>query len=407
MYEGGRGNELARWYARFWARLFRLGLFPRRWVTLEVPGRRSGRMTSLPLGMADVDDHWYLVSMLGECNWVANVRAAGGHAVLRRLVRRPVRLIEVPVEGRGPILARYVAKVPGGRPHIPVEKGAPVSQFASIAARYPVFEVRAETGVDGHADGLEPDRTWAALAGRRDNDLTPFSAEMVEHLPAPAQRFLLRAIPEGAALWPVCELSMTGEIRLGGRWFPFRARQILRAGVGFFWKATVGGRILRFDGFDCLEPAGARMQFRLHGLVPVATASGGDTARSAAGRLASETVAWLPQALLPATGARWEPIDDHSSMVNIDAGGEAVQVQVEVDREGRLKSIGLERWKTETRPPSLAPFGGLLNEEFVCENGVRIAGTGSVGWEWGTPQWLDGEFFRFQITRADMPGSPP
>lgn len=142
MYAGGRGNATARRWARMWTWVFRLGLLPRRWVTLEVPGRTSGRTTSFPLGMADVDGHWYLVSMLGECNWVANVRAAGGDVVLRRRRRRQVHLAEVRAEGRGPVLRRYVAKVPGGRPHIPVPRGAPVTEFARIAHRYPVFEVQ-------------------------------------------------------------------------------------------------------------------------------------------------------------------------------------------------------------------------------------------------------------------------
>jgi hypothetical protein len=141
MYAGGRGDETARWYARVWRRLFRTGLLPRRWVVLEVPGRRSHRTRSFPLGMADVEGRWYLVSMLGECAWVANVRAAEGRAVLRRRRARPVRLVEVPVADRGPILRRYVDKVPGGRPHIAVTRGSPPSAFAAIADRHPVFEV--------------------------------------------------------------------------------------------------------------------------------------------------------------------------------------------------------------------------------------------------------------------------
>jgi deazaflavin-dependent oxidoreductase (nitroreductase family) len=142
MYASGRGNDVARWYARNWNRVFRTGLMPRRWVTLEVPGRVSGRCTAYPLGMADVDGRWYLVSMLGECNWVANVRAAGGEAVLRRRRPRPVSLVEVPADRRAPILRRYVEKVPGGRPHIPVAPGSPLEDFAAVADRYPVFEVR-------------------------------------------------------------------------------------------------------------------------------------------------------------------------------------------------------------------------------------------------------------------------
>ena len=141
MYASGRGDETARWYARQWTRIFRTGLLPRRWVTLEVPGRVSGRPMCVPLGMADAGGQWFLVSMLGECNWVKNVRAAGGRAVLRRRRRRAVMLIEVPVEQRAPILRRYVDKVPGGRPHIPVAPGSPVVDFEAVVDRYPVFEV--------------------------------------------------------------------------------------------------------------------------------------------------------------------------------------------------------------------------------------------------------------------------
>jgi deazaflavin-dependent oxidoreductase (nitroreductase family) len=51
---------------------------------VEVTGRRSGRTISFPVVIVDYDDGRYLVSMLGEdTNWVRNVRAAGGHAVLR------------------------------------------------------------------------------------------------------------------------------------------------------------------------------------------------------------------------------------------------------------------------------------------------------------------------------------
>lgn len=147
MYAGGRGDATARRFARFWAAVQGAGLMPRRWVTLEVRGRTSGRTTAFPLGMADVDGEWYLVSMLGDrCNWVRNVRAADGEAVLRRGRRRRCRLVEVPVEERAPIIRRYVQKVPGGRPHIPVDRGAPLPAFEAMAASYPVFRVERVRG---------------------------------------------------------------------------------------------------------------------------------------------------------------------------------------------------------------------------------------------------------------------
>lgn len=130
-----------------WSQVFAWGFQPRRWVTLEVPGRTSGQPTRFPLGMADLDGHWYLVSMLGErCNWVRNVRAAGGHAVLIHRRRRPVLLEEVPASQRPRILRRYLQMVPGARPHIPVAPDAPVTDYEAIAVDYPVFRVANEPG---------------------------------------------------------------------------------------------------------------------------------------------------------------------------------------------------------------------------------------------------------------------
>jgi F420H(2)-dependent quinone reductase len=142
MYVGNRANVTARRWARFWTRVITLGLLPKRWVTLEVVGRHSGRVVRFPLGMADWDGQWYLVSMLGEqCNWVRNVRAANGRAALRRRRRITCRLAEVPTSERPPIIKRYLQKAPGARPHIPVDRHAAVAEFQAIAARYPVFRV--------------------------------------------------------------------------------------------------------------------------------------------------------------------------------------------------------------------------------------------------------------------------
>jgi deazaflavin-dependent oxidoreductase (nitroreductase family) len=142
MYAGGRGNDTARRLARAWAALYGAGLVPQRWVTLEVVGRRTGRLTRFPLGMADWQGQWYLVSMLGEnCNWVRNVRAAGGMATIRRRRARACHLVEVSVDERAPILKRYLQQVPGARPQLPVDRQAPLAAFEAIAALYPAFRV--------------------------------------------------------------------------------------------------------------------------------------------------------------------------------------------------------------------------------------------------------------------------
>ncbi|RNL87008.1 nitroreductase/quinone reductase family protein [Halostreptopolyspora alba] len=143
MYKGGRPNPLARVLNRVSAVLFSAGrLVPDGWVTLEVPGRRSGRTVSFPLVAVGHDGQRYLVSMLGEdTNWVRNVRAAGMRAVLRHRDSRHVRLEEVDRTTTAPILRRYIAAAPGARPHIPVDRRAPLEEFERIAPRYPVFRI--------------------------------------------------------------------------------------------------------------------------------------------------------------------------------------------------------------------------------------------------------------------------
>src|SRR5215510_16223610 len=104
LYRGGRPNRVARVLNRLSAAVHRLGIAPKYLVTLEVRGRRSGRMVSLPLVMAVVKGERYLVSMLGpNSDWVRNAEAAGGRVTLRHGRREQVLLEEVPANQRAPI----------------------------------------------------------------------------------------------------------------------------------------------------------------------------------------------------------------------------------------------------------------------------------------------------------------
>jgi deazaflavin-dependent oxidoreductase (nitroreductase family) len=143
MYPGNRPNMVARLLNWISVVHFSSGkLAATNWVTLEVRGRRTGKLISCPVVAVDYEGDRYLVSMLGrDANWVRNVRAAGSRAVLRHGRRIPVLLTEVEVGSRAPILRRYLDLAPGARPHIPVPRSAPLAEFERIADRYPVFRV--------------------------------------------------------------------------------------------------------------------------------------------------------------------------------------------------------------------------------------------------------------------------
>ena len=144
LYRGGRPGPLARLLNRGFAIVHASGRAPNHWVTLEVVGRRSGRTISFPLVMAVLDGERYLVSMLGrDVAWVRNLKAAAGHAVLLHGGAEQVRLEELAIEKRAPVLKAYLQRAPGARPHIPVDKDAPLAEFETIAEQIPVFRVLA------------------------------------------------------------------------------------------------------------------------------------------------------------------------------------------------------------------------------------------------------------------------
>lgn len=248
--------------------------------------------------------------------------------------------------------------------------------------------------------------TWDALENTADEQALPsFDAATLDGLPSPAQRYLTYALPPRTPLSRVVRLEMCGDIKLVGRWLPFTATQILRAGAGLVWNASVGGRLLRFTGADALGPDAARMEFRLRGRLPVVRVEGDDIRRSGCGRLAAETVAWLPQALTPQAGARWRGVDDDRAAVSIRAAGTDVDVEICVDTDGQLRWLSLQRWNSSAKPPAFAAFGGAVASSHTTSAGLCIAGAGTVGWDWHPAAPGDGLFFRYRITGATFGGA--
>ena len=141
-------GRLSRWIG---VPLTSLGLAPRYAVTLEVAGRRTGRLRRNPVLLTRYRGGEYLVSLAGESEWVRNVRAAHGVAVLHRRGARAVRLVEVRADARAPVLAAYQAAGAArsgeaaarvqARFNFGLGPTPALSDFEHIAARYPVFRV--------------------------------------------------------------------------------------------------------------------------------------------------------------------------------------------------------------------------------------------------------------------------
>lgn len=213
-----------------------------------------------------------------------------------------------------------------------------------------------------------------------------------------------RYAPSGQPPTNATEIVMEGEIKLN-RWFPFEARQILHPTDGFVWNATVGRWWLRFRGGDWYWHGRGSLEFKLAGRIPVVRASGSDVDRSAAGRLAIESVVWAPSVLLPGAGAVWRAGGDETATVTRSIGGEDHDVEVTVDHDGLIREVCSLRWGNPDGEYQRVPFGGSVSRTSTFGD-ITLASEGTVGWWWGTDRQAEGEFFRYRILDARAAAVP-
>lgn len=141
-YRGWRPTRLGRWVNQVQCLRSGLGLTPAFRVALEVRGRKTGRTRAKAVVIATLGGNQYLVSMLGpESEWVKNVEAAHGEASIRHGRRCKVHLALMPPEQRAAVIREYLRIAESGRRHFPLGPNAPLSQFESIADRYPVYRI--------------------------------------------------------------------------------------------------------------------------------------------------------------------------------------------------------------------------------------------------------------------------
>jgi deazaflavin-dependent oxidoreductase (nitroreductase family) len=126
------------WMVRLNVAMLRRGLKIGSQHLLTVRGRKTGLPRGMPVSIATVDDHRFVVAAFADAAWVGNVRAAGTAVLSRGNTREGVRLAELPADERAPVLRAFLEQVPGGVRFFGSSDPAVV---VASAARYPVFRV--------------------------------------------------------------------------------------------------------------------------------------------------------------------------------------------------------------------------------------------------------------------------
>jgi deazaflavin-dependent oxidoreductase (nitroreductase family) len=118
------------------------GIGPKKMVRLEVKGRKSGLVRSVAVNEVVHGGQRYLVAPRGNTEWSRNAIAAGGEAVIRRGKPQDVRLVEIPVEERAPIIESYLkANAWVTKAEFGIDPKAPIEEFERIAEKHPVFRI--------------------------------------------------------------------------------------------------------------------------------------------------------------------------------------------------------------------------------------------------------------------------
>jgi deazaflavin-dependent oxidoreductase (nitroreductase family) len=135
-------SPIERLFNRAIGALVRLGIGLPNMRVLEVRGRRSGRLFSLPVDLLAEGGRLYLVAPRGRAQWVRNAEAAGSVTLRRGGRADRYRLRALADTEKPPVLKAYLDRFHREvQRFFPLPAGSPVDAFVPLAPRYPAFEL--------------------------------------------------------------------------------------------------------------------------------------------------------------------------------------------------------------------------------------------------------------------------
>lgn len=239
-----------------------------------------------------------------------------------------------------------------------------------------------------------------SLSGRA-RQLAPsvVTAEMLQGLPAPVQRYLTDTGVVGKPMASTIRVEMTGRIRQSEQqpWMAIEADEFYTvAPPAFTWHAVTkmaGLPLVRVR--DSYIDGEGGLQVSLLGLYTMDDARGADVDQGSLMRYLNE-IMWFPTAFL-GDNITWEAIDDHSARVTLTDRGESVSAVLTFDEEGRLSNFIGERYREAGTPQSALLTWSTPITSYGEFEGLRLPTGGHGVWH------LDsGEFTYIELQITDL-----
>jgi len=132
-------------FSRLIGALVRFGIGLRHMRVLEVRGRKSGKLYSLPVDVLSLEGKLYLVAPRGDTQWVRNAEASRV-VTLRRGARAETYRLRALSDAEKPVvleayLDRFRREV---QRYFPLPAGSPADRFVPLVSRYPAYELLPE-----------------------------------------------------------------------------------------------------------------------------------------------------------------------------------------------------------------------------------------------------------------------
>lgn len=249
-----------------------------------------------------------------------------------------------------------------------------------------------------HIEAITLDELWQS-APTADQQFDP---QRLGEVPTLARQYFTGAIAPNAPLFRAARITMRGEMKLGARWLPFEATQVIHGERGFIWQAKMRMGIVTIRGSDRFVDCEGYGQWRLLGLIPLASdGPNPDMNRSAAARFRIESM-WLPSMLVD--NAQWNASSEDELEVIVDIGPYSGSHRLTLGAEGRVRTAVMQRWgkMPGSDTYSEAPFGAII-EDYATFEGYTVPSKVRVGWHPSVDGFeAGGEFWRGQIEAMEF-----
>ncbi len=228
------------------------------------------------------------------------------------------------------------------------------------------------------------------------------TADMLQGLPEPVQRYMAYTGVVGKPWINTARVKHTGKFRLGRDrpWMPMRAVQTYTTDPpGFIWKARfkMAGLWL-LSAQDTYEAGHGHMFGKVAGLFTVFDTRGEKLDQGSRMRYLSEMI-WFPTALLGAN-ITWQGVDDHSAQVTFADRGKSVSARMAFDNAGRPTNFIAERYREIDGDFSLDPWSTPM-VGYGVRAGLNLPVRGQAVWNLPSgdlPYW-DGELTEVEYNR--------